>query len=197
MTQAQFKALIVQTLFRPRDAAGALIAMRLPGQWLWMALGLMAVLNAIVYSVSLQVTGPGDPTEAMMPHAFQAPVVFALFLFAALVLTVLSLFWVGKKLGGRARIEDVLVLITWLQVLRLILQLGVAALVLVVPAIAALVIVVSSFWGVYILVGFVGAAHGFANAFKALLVIILAFLLMAVGLTFFFGVTGIAVMGDA
>lgn len=197
MTQAQFKALIVQTLFHPREAASVLMAVRLPGQWLWMALGLMAVLNAIVYTVSLQMTGPGDPTQAMMPQAFQAPVVFALFLFLALALTVLSLFWVGKKLGGGARIEDVLVLITWLQVLRLILQLGVAVLVLIVPTLAALVIVVSSFWGVYILVGFVGTAHGFTGSFKSLAVIVLAFLLMAVGLTILFGFTGIAVMGEA
>lgn len=197
MTQAQFKALIVQTLFRPRDAAGVLIAMRLPGQILWLALGLMAVLNAIVYSVSLQVTGTADPTEAMMPQVFHAPLVFALFLFMALALTVLSLFWVGRKLGGAARIEDVLVVITWLQVLRLILQLGVAVLVLAAPALAALVIIVSAFWGIYILVGFVGTAHGFASSLTAFLVIALAFIVMAVGLTIVFGVTGIAGMGEA
>lgn len=197
MTKAQFNALIVQTLFRPREAAEVLMAMRLPGQGLWMALGLMAVLNAIVYTVSVQLTGPGDPTEAVMPQAFQAPVVFALFLFIALVLTVLSLVWVGRKLGGRASIEDLLVLITWLQVLRLLLQLGVAVLVLVAPALAALVIIVSSFWGIYILVGFVAAAHGFAGSFKAFAAVVLAFIVMAVGLTIFFGFTGIAMMGEA
>lgn len=197
MTQGQFKALIVQTLFRPRDAARVLIAMRLPGQFLWMALGLMAVLNAIVYSVSLQGFGTADPTEAMMPQAFHAPVVFALFLFVVLVLTVLSLFWVGGKFGGTARIEDVLVVITWLQVLRLILQLGVAVLVLAAPSLAALVIILSTFWGIYILVGVVGTAHGFASSFMAFLVIVLAFFVMAVGLTIFFAATGIATMGEA
>lgn len=197
MTKAQFNALISQTLFRPREAAEVLMALRLPGQWLWMALGLMAVLNAIVYTVSVQMTGPGDPTEAMMPQAFQVPVVFALFLFIALVLTVLSLVWVGRKLGGKASIEDMLVLIGWLQVLRLILQLGVAVLVLAAPALAALVIMVSSVWGIYILVGFVAAAHGFSSSFKAFAAVVLAFVVMAVGLTIFFGVTGIAMMGEA
>ena len=51
MTQAGFKALLVQTLFAPRSAAEGLIALNLPQRWLWMALALMSVLNSIVYSV--------------------------------------------------------------------------------------------------------------------------------------------------
>lgn len=201
MNEARFKAqvtaLIVQSLLRPRAAAEVLMGLRLPGSALWTALGLMAVLNAIVYALSLQVTGAADPTEAMMPPVFHAPLVFALFLFVTLVLTVLSLFWVGRKFGGGARIEDLLVLITWIQVLRLMLQLAVAVLVLVAPALAAVVIVVSSVWGLYILVGFVAAAQGWRGNVMALVVIVLAFLLMAVGLTVVFAATGLVAMGDA
>jgi len=198
MTQAQFKALIGQTLFRPREAARVLISMRLPGHWLWTALALMAVLNAIVYSVSLTVAGPGDPNAPMMmPAAFHAPVLFALLLFLALVLTVLSLFWVGRKFGGRAAIEDILVLITWLQVLRLMLQVGVTILVLAMPALAMIVIMVASIWGIYILVGFVAEAHGFVSSLGALGVICLALLVMAIGLTIVFSILGVAVMEGA
>ena len=62
MTQAEFKALLLETLFRPREAARALIGFGLPQQILWMALVLMSVLNAIVYSVSLRLAPPMDPT---------------------------------------------------------------------------------------------------------------------------------------
>ncbi|MGR3545811.1 MAG: YIP1 family protein, partial [Roseovarius sp.] len=139
MTQAEFKALLLETLFRPREAARGLIAFGLPQKILWMALALMSVLNAIVYSISLRLAPPMDPsTPTLMPPAFHSPLLFTLFLFGALAITVYALFWVGGMLGGKAAVQDVLVLICWLQVLRLILQVAVAVLVLALPTVAAL-----------------------------------------------------------
>jgi len=116
------------------------------------------VLNSIVYSVSLRLTPTSDPmATAMMPPAFHSPVLFTIFLFGALAITVLTLYWVGQGLGGKARLTDVLVLICWLQVLRLILQLAVAILVIVAPVLGAMVILIATLWGIYILVGFVAA----------------------------------------
>ncbi|SEM16444.1 Yip1 domain-containing protein [Roseovarius azorensis] len=198
MTRTRFNALILQTLFQPREAAGVLIGMDLPRQWLWMALALMSVLNAIVYSLSLQMTASGDPTAtALMPPAFHAPLLFAIFLFGALAITVLTLTWIGQRLGGRAEMDDILVLIGWLQVLRLILQVVVVVLVLVVPVLGAMVIFVGSLWGIYILVGFVDAAHRFDNMFKAVGVILLSLIAMAVALSIVLSVLGVAVVGGA
>ncbi|WP_300547073.1 Yip1 family protein [Roseovarius sp.] len=198
MTQADFKALLVQTLIAPRSAAHALIALNLPRQWLWMALALMSVLNSIVYSVTLRLNPTNDPmATAMMPPAFHSPVLFTMFLFTALALTVLTLYWIGKSLGGKARLDDVLVLICWLQVLRLILQLVVAVLMIAAPALGALLIFIASLWGIFILIGFVDAAHRFDNFFKAAGVIVLAMVAMAVGLTVVLSVISVAVMGGA
>ena len=198
MTQAGFKALLVQTLFAPRSAAEGLIALNLPQRWLWMALALMSVLNSIVYSVSLYLTPTSDPmATAMMPPAFHSPVLFTIFLFGALAITVLALYWIGQGLGGKGRMDDVLVLICWLQVLRLILQLVVAVLVIVAPVLGALVIFIASLWGIYILIGFVDAAHRFDNMFKAAGVIVLAMVAMAVGLTILLSMIGVAAMGGA
>ncbi|MDA3857092.1 MAG: Yip1 family protein [Roseovarius sp.] len=198
MTQAGFKALLVQTLFAPRRAAEGLIALNLPQRWLWTALALMSVLNSIVYSVTLRLTPTSDPmANAMMPPAFHSPVLFTMFLFGALAITVLALYWIGKGLGGQGRMDDVLVLICWLQVLRLILQVVVAVLVIVAPVLGALVIFIASLWGIYILIGFVDAAHRFDNMFKAAGVIVLAMVAMAVGLSILLSIIGVAVMGGA
>ena len=134
---------------------------------------------------------------AMMPPAFHSPVLFTIFLFGALAITVLALYWIGQGLGGKGRMDDVLVLICWLQVLRLILQLVVAVLVIVAPVLGALVIFIASLWGIYILIGFVDAAHRFDNMFKAAGVIVLAMVAMAVGLTILLSMIGVAVMGGA
>lgn len=196
MTGDHFKDLVRQTLFQPQEAARALMEMRLPRQDLWMALGLMSILNSIVYSLSLHLSPPSDPSVALMPPAFHSPILFAVFLFGALAITVIALYYVGQGLGGKpGSMDDLLVLITWLQVLRLMVQLAVLVLALAAPVLAALAVMVAAIWGVYILVGFVDAAHRFGNMFKAAGVILLSLVAMAIGLSALLSLVGVAVMG--
>lgn len=194
MTRDDVLDLLRQTLFQPREAARLLIDMRLPSQWLWLALVLMAILNSIVYTLSVQINPPTDPSAALMPPVFQAPILFAVLLFGALALTVIALYFVGQGLGGAAEMTDILVLLTWLQVLRLFVQFGVLVLALGAPALAAIAVIVSAVWGVYILIGFVDAAHRFDNRFKAAGVIVLSFVAMAIGLSTLLSLVGIFTM---
>lgn len=194
MTRDDVLDLLRQTLFQPREAARLLIDMRLPSQWLWLALVLMAILNSIVYTLSVQINPPTDPSAALMPPVFQAPILFAVLLFGALALTVIALYFVGQGLGGAAEMTDILVLLTWLQVLRLLVQAGVLVLALGAPALAAIAVIVSAVWGVYILIGFVDAAHRFDNRFKAAGVIVLSFVAMAIGLSTLLSLVGIFTM---
>ncbi|MGI3211656.1 Yip1 family protein [Roseovarius tibetensis] len=194
MTRDDVLDLLRQTLFQPREAARLLIDMRLPSQWLWLALVLMAILNSIFYTLSVQINPPTDPSAALMPPVFQAPILFAVLLFGALALTVIALSFVGQGLGGAAEMTDILVLLTWLQVLRLLVQAGVLVLALGAPALAAIAVIVSAVWGVYILIGFVDAAHRFDNRFKAAGVIVLSFVAMAIGLSTLLSLVGIFTM---
>lgn len=196
MIPDQFKDLVRQTLFQPQEAARALIEMRLPRQGLWMALALLSILNSIVYSLSLQLSPPTDPSASLMPPAFHSPILFAVFLFGALAITVIALHYVGQGLGGApGSMDDILVLLTWLQVLRLLVQVGVLILVLVAPVLGALAVIVAAVWGIYILISFVDAAHRFGNMFKAAGVILLSLVAMAVGLSAFLSLVGVVVMG--
>lgn len=198
MTSDDFQGLVKKSLFAPRDAARQLIDMKLARQWLWMALALMTVLNAIVYSVSLRLSPPQDPAAtALVPPLFHSPFLFTIFLFGALAITVFTLHWIGQSMGGKAALGDILVLMTWMQVLRLILQVAVTVLMLVSPILAVLLIFVSSLWGIYILVSFIDTAHQFDNLFKAAGVIIFAVLAMAAGLTVILSTIGIAIMGGS
>jgi hypothetical protein len=190
--------LVRQTLFSPREAADRIMALWLPRQWLWMALALMSVLNGIVYSLSLYLGPPPDPEALrMIPPAFQSPVLFTLFLLGALVVTVMTLSWIGRSLGGSGGIQQVLALITWLQVLRLGVQLTLLVLMVVVPFAGLALVLVASVWGLVILVAFVDRAHGFDNIFKAIAVIILAVLAVIVGLSIILSVFAAAVVGGA
>ncbi|SLN13511.1 Yip1 domain protein [Roseovarius litorisediminis] len=196
MTPPDFKALLVQSLLTPKDAARQLIAFNLSRRWLWMALALMTVLNAIVYSVSIRLSPPVAGTDgvAFVP-LFHSPFLFTMLLFGALVITVFTLQWIGQRIGGKARLGDILVLLTWMQVLRLLLQIGVAVLMLLAPMLAVLLVLISSFWGIYILVNFVDAAHQFDSKLKSVGVIILAVFAIAVGMAIILTTIGLAVMG--
>ena len=195
-TTLDFKDLVRQSLFAPSDAARQLLALRLPRQWLWMALALMSVLNAIIYSIALRMSGPMDPmSAAMIPPIFHSPVLFTLFLLGGLVITVFTLTWVGQSMGGTGQLGDILVLLAWMQVLRLLLQVAVTVLGLVSGSLSALLVFAGSIWGIVILTGFIDTAHGFGNWFKSLGVMILAGIAMGVGLMIIMSVIGATVMG--
>ncbi|MFY9238236.1 MAG: Yip1 family protein [Roseovarius sp.] len=199
MNAGLMQDLVRQTLTSPRAAAERLMAMGLPLQWLWMALALMCILNAIVYSISLALVPAVDPVTGaqLVPGMFQSPIVFAGFLGVALVLTVLMLGWVGRGMGGQAQTGDLLVLIVWMQVLRLGVQLVMLLVAPVAPVLGVLFIVVASFWGLVILCVFIQAAHRFETAFKAVLVLIVAILAMAAGSSLVLGAVSTAIPGGS
>lgn len=196
MTKSEVRQLVLQTLTDPVSAAYGLMGMALPARALWMALALMAVLNSMIYSLSLRGAGAADPdAAALMPIAFQSPILFAGLLFGALAATVFALFWVGQLMGGTARLEDLLVLVAWLQVLRLGLQIVVTVVALAIPGLAAMLVFAGSIWGLYILLGFITAAHDFDSWLRAAGVLIVAMLAMAFGLTLILMMVGVRGMG--
>ncbi|PVA08839.1 YIP1 family protein [Pelagivirga sediminicola] len=188
--------LVGQTLFSPRAAADRIMALWLPRQWLWTALALTSVLNGIVFSLTLHVGPPRDPEMLQaIPPAFQSPFLFTLFLLGALVITVMTLTWIGRSLGGAGEVPQVLALIVWLQVLRLGVQLALVVLMLAIPVAGVLLVFAASVWGIVILVAFIDRAHGFGNVFKAIAVLVLAVLAVVVGLSAILSVFVAVAMG--
>ena len=191
-------SLFWQTLRAPRSAAERILALNLPRNWLWMALVLMGVLNGIVYSLFLQIGPAPDPDQMqMIPPVLKSPMAFTLFLVGALAITVMTLTWVGRAMGGKAQVSQILALIGWLQVLRLIVQVALVVLMLALPLAGMLFVIVASVWGLVILVVFVDRAHEFGNSFKAAGAIILGFLAMLIGLSVFLSVVGAVFIGGA
>lgn len=196
MTFDFLRDLTRQTLFAPRAAASRILALDLRVEWLWMALVLMSILNAVAYTGAMAVNPPSDPTAAqMVPAAFQSPVLFTIFLCGALAITVMVLTWIGQVMGGQGQVRDVLSLIVWMQVLRLMVQLLLLVLMLSIPFLGAILVLAASIWGLVILVCFIDRAHGFDNLAKAAGVLIACIFAMVVGLSALLGVLAAAIMG--
>lgn len=197
MTLPPLRDLVIETIRAPGSAAARILEVDLPRRWLWMALGLMCVLNAMITSISIRISPPAPEMQMMVPPALQSPVLFALFLYGALVIMVMVLQWIGQSLGGAATRGDILVLMTWLQVMRLLFQALVLVLSLVSLAVGSIVVLAGSVWAIYIMAAFIDRANGFGNLLKAFGVMVLALIAVAFGLSLFLAVLGIANFGGA
>lgn len=195
MSQKPFQDLVIETIRSPRDAASQLLALNLPRDGLWLALALMCVLNAIIYSLSLLLAPPPEEAQGLVPAAFESPLLFALFLFGSLVITTLVLRWIGQRLGGEASLEDMLVVITWLQVVRLLFQATVLLISLVSLALSGLIVFIGSIYGVYILAAFIDRAHGFDSLLMSFFVILLALAAIIVGMSLILSLLGPFILG--
>jgi len=196
MTGEAFWSLVRQTLFEPRDAARRILSAGLPAREGWLALALMSVLNTLVYSLSVHLNPPADPAMSeMIAPASGAPLVFAVALFAALALTALAFTQAGRALGGTATMAGMLALLSWLQALRLMVQVALVVLALAMPALAGIVVIVAAVWGLYILLAFMAEVHGFDSLWRAAGALVFAFVGLVFGLSLLFSLMGVRVAG--
>ena len=171
MSQIVLKDLAIQTIRTPELAARVLLGLNVPTQTLWMALILMAVLNALLYGFAMVMT----PVPEGAPFfALPSPFVFFALVALGLVAMVWALTQIGRWMGGQGSLRDVLILFTWLQFLRIMAQ---AAAVLVSFASGILSMMASTgifVVGVWIGLHFVNEGHRLGSLGKAAGVLIAA-----------------------
>ncbi|MCJ7875078.1 YIP1 family protein [Marinovum sp. 2_MG-2023] len=191
MNTTVLRDMIVETVTAPRQSAARLIALNLPRSVLWQGLVLVVALNAIAFWLGNLAAPSPQPLPAMMA----TPFMFALTLGCGAVITVFALTYVGNWLKGRAGLAQILVLITWLQVLRLAVQVLATVLSIVMPGFALLVLLVVNLYGFWILVNFIDVAHGFGSPFKSFGVLMMSGLGIAVGLIVMLSLIGVTSLG--
>lgn len=185
------KQLTATTLRNPALAARQLMALNLPRNHLWAALVLMAALQALTFGISDLLI----PTTAPIPIVFESPLVFFAMAVVALVLTVFSLQFAGRMLGGEGTLEDILVVIVWMQVLRVAVQVLALVLTLTLPGLALLLVFVATVLGLYILLHFVNEAHRLHSLGRSAGVLVSALIFMVLGLSLFLSLIGAPLVG--
>ncbi len=191
MTPEGFLHLSWQTVVAPREVARFLLSLRLGHEALLLAFGVVVIVNTLLFAASIHIS---PPTEALRP-ILSNPLIFLLALGGTLGITAISLTWTGRAMGGKGRIEDVGLLIIWLQALRMLVQISVLGLMLVSPNLAGLLVVAASVFGVWVLVQFLDVAHDFDSPFRAALVLLLGVTGLALGISFFLTLIGATSMG--
>jgi hypothetical protein len=193
MKTSDLRELTVLSLTRPAEAARILLAQNLQRETLWTALMLVAVLNTLMFSLS-NVLMPGP---SPLPQAFNSPAVYFFFVSGGLILIVMSIFWTGRALGGQGSMNDVLVMIVWLQGLRVLVQAAALILMMTIPILSALLVMAAAFIGIWILLHFVDQAHKFNSLGRSAGVLIAAFVAMVLGLSLILSLIGASILGSS
>ncbi|WP_050931715.1 Yip1 family protein [Aestuariivita boseongensis] len=185
------KDLVVLTIQDPAEAARQLMALKLDRGTLWTAVFLMAVLNTLLAGLNNLLL----PGTSPFPGLFDVPAAYFFMVAGGLVLTILAIFWGGRAFGGQGSMEDVMVVIAWLQFMRVLVQAVALVLLLTIPVLSMLLVLAAAFVGLWILVHFVDQAHRFGSLGKAAGVLIAAFVCMVVGLSILLSMIGVGAVG--
>jgi hypothetical protein len=181
-----------QALREPREAATTLLSMGVPRSALWPAFGALVALSVILISV-----GGLAPSAVPSATAIMSPFALATMSGIAGAASVFAVWKVGASMGGTGSLQETLLLTVFLQSIIFAGQLIELVLVFVMPPIAGLFsigLVVLTFW---LNINFIAALHGFPSLWKALGVLLLASLGVALVLIFAMSLFGVQVMGLA
>lgn len=190
MTTQALKELALETIQSPRSAARKIIALNLSRDVLWSGLILVSCINSIIYSFSLFF---GDTSE--LPALFRNPIMFFALITGVLVLTVHGFYWTGRALGGQGDLGELLVLLVWLQGLRVVAQAALFVLMLVSPIIGQLFSLAIGVLGLWITVNFITEALRLPGLMHAVGVIVLAAVGIVFGLAILISIIGLGAMG--
>lgn len=186
MTLTDWRPLAVATITDPAGAARTLIGLRLTRDVLWTALLLVAVLNALLFALS-NIILPPPPELGLL---FHSPMLYLAVVAAGLSLSVVSLHVIGRMLGGTGALENIMVLVVWLQLLRVAMQAIALLLALLTPAISAMVVLAAAFYGIFIMLHFINQAHGFGSLLRSAGVLLASALAILLVLSFFLSFIG-------
>lgn len=177
--------LAVQTLRDPRGTSEQIMDWQIDRNTLYIALGAVCALTALLVGTTQAIRPPTDPELIQAVPALallDRPLALFVLTAGSLVVMIHALFWAGRAMGSDGALSDLLVLMIWLQALRLAAQLGVFVLSAVVPAIGGLVaiaVMITAFW---LMLHFISAALRFNSLLRALGVLVAVSAGLLVGL---------------
>ena len=192
MTLQGWYQLAITSVKDPGQAARTLMAMGFEAGALWTALVLVAVANTFLFTLSNVILPGPSPLPEFLSH----PWVYFAIVAGGLALTALSIFGTGRLMGGKGSLGDILVLIVWMQFLRVLVQAVALVLMLFLPQLSGLLVLAVALIGVYMLVHFVKEAHRFDTTGRAAFVLVASFLAIVVGLSVLLTLVGGLTVGS-
>ncbi|MHA6261916.1 Yip1 family protein [Arenibacterium sp. CAU 1754] len=193
MTAPDLSHLVVMTLRTPAEAARVLIGLYLSRQTLWMGLILVAALQTL----TLVLMGYLIPSDFPMSALLETPLTLFAASVAGLALMVFAMHRVGLQMGGRASLNDIIVVMVWLQLLRVAAQIITIGLALIVPFLATLVSFAAGLLALYIIVHFIDQVHQLNSIPWSIAVLAISMFITMIGLSVLILLVGAPILGTS
>ena len=171
------KSLAIATLKDPAEVARTLLGLNVPREALWAALGLLAVFNALFYMLNAFLV------PSPLYEVIGSPLRYFVLTVATIVLFVLAFHRVGRMFGGKASLNDSLVLVVWHQSLYLLAQVVVLFVSFLSPLLGLLLLLATIIVGVFVLLHFINQAHRLNSIPQAVLVLLGMVVAIIIGLS--------------
>lgn len=185
----------------PVEGARQIVAARLPRSVLWMALGVMVAVYAILVTLFLNrfivlysADFPPILLEALESSTAN-PVLLALSQGIFLGASVFTLFRLGNALGGTGDFEGSIATIVLIQFFFMVFLAIQLVLLFTLPGLNALVGPLAFFYLLWLVPGFVMGLHGFKSRLLVLFMIFVSFFVLNFVLSLFFAIWGLETGG--
>lgn len=168
--RATISALILESLLAPRQAARKILSLGGGYRLALPAFGFVVAASVIASSLLSRVTPSSGNAE--MDYLISQPLLLAAMqglgtgLFSAVVVGL------GRLMGGRGRLDQVILMLAWLDFLFLVLQFGMLVVLFAVPALASPVVLFAGAVALWVMASFIAEVHGFKSTGSTLAVLI-------------------------
>ncbi len=183
-----------ETLLRPRAAARAILALRLPPRVLVELLLLVAILTDLLLYAELAF---GGGAGLLMGLAAPDPLLMWVMQLASLVMMMVAVQGLGRLFGGEGTWAGALALVIWLQTIMIGLGLAQLVLYFLLPPLADLLGLVSLGLLLWLLTNFTAVLHGFRNLWLVFFGILVSGVLIVFALSYLLVILGILSPGAA
>ena len=190
MTQT-WQTLLMTTLRTPDEAAEIIMDTPISRTEMWLSVLLAAALNALATGISLTLM----PLPEGWPSLFGNPMSYFVIIAGGLVLLGHILTWSGRWIGGTGALDDIIKLIVWLQLVRIVLQVVGLVIVIAAPLLGALYGLATGLLSLWILLHFVRAGHRLESLGTAALVLFATFVGLVIGLSLLLSLIGVGSLG--
>ncbi len=188
-----WRQLVIDTLMRPRDAAGRVLALQVPPAVLAQGALLIACASMLLAYLALLVGGAAiDPVSAMV---LDAPIAAAGAQFAMMALIVALTYRLGRAFGGKGAFLPAATAVVWLNAVTLLIQAAQVVVLAIAPPIAGLISIATVIWLLWAYANFIAELHGFDSPVVVLGVVVLTAVMTVLGVTFLAAILGIAPEG--
>ena len=149
------------TVQNPRAGARALLDMRLPTSVRWLSFGLVITGSSVLTVLAVRLS-PAGSDPAVQPVLSQ-PIALAMMQGVVMLIFAQLMFRVGQMAGGRGGFADALLLLTWMQMILMLLQVAQLVLEVALPPAADLLGLFGLVLMLWLVTHFVAELHGFTS----------------------------------